>query len=59
MAGTVKALTTAHIGRAGGADLVVEEGSDWPADDPIVKANPALFEAPAAKRGQKPAKSSD
>lgn len=45
----VKALTSAFIGRAGGADIRIEQGEEWPADDPVVKANPTLFERPARK----------
>lgn len=55
---TVKALVTAFVGRPDGGEVRVEEGEDWPSDDPVVKANPHLFERPT-RRGAKPADKSD
>lgn len=39
----VYAVTSRRVQLAGGMFSVVPKGSHWPADDPIVKANPDLF----------------
>ena len=39
----VYASTTAHVTSPDGARMVVQKGSHWPADDPIVRAQPSLF----------------
>jgi hypothetical protein len=43
----VYAKATVHAGAPGGTAGLVQKGSHWPADDPVVKANPDLFTADA------------
>jgi hypothetical protein len=39
----VYAVTTAVVPLEGGGQMLVREGSHWPADDPIVRQRPTLF----------------
>jgi hypothetical protein len=39
----VYATSTTHVTAANGARIVVRKGQHWPADDPIVRAQPSLF----------------
>jgi hypothetical protein len=39
----VYATSTANVGLPNGVSGVVQQGTHWPADDPIVLANPSLF----------------
>jgi hypothetical protein len=41
----VYAVATRRVGTPAGGFGVVRHGSHWPADDPVVKANPDLFSA--------------
>lgn len=41
----VFARETRHVGTAAGGGGVVRKGSHWPAEDPVVVANPDLFTA--------------
>lgn len=43
----VYATATTHVTTANGSRLVVRKGSHWPADDPVVKAQPSLFSTDA------------
>jgi hypothetical protein len=43
----VYATANAVVATPGGAQRRVVQGSHWPADDPIVKAQPSLFSADA------------
>lgn len=43
----VYASTTAHVTGENGARIVIQKGSHWPANDPIVRAQPSLFSADA------------
>lgn len=43
----VYATSTTHVTTPGGARIVVRKGTHWPAEDPVVKAQPSLFSADA------------
>lgn len=46
----VFATATTHVTTREGARLIVHKGQHWPADDPIVLAQPSLF-SPDARYG--------
>jgi len=41
----VYATATTHVTTRDGARIVVHKGQHWPADDPVVQAQPSLFSA--------------
>lgn len=41
----VYATATTHVTTRDGARIVVHKGQHWPAEDPVVKAQPSLFSA--------------
>jgi len=43
----VYAVTTARVGTPDGTFGVVQKGSHWPADDPVVRDHPEMFSTDA------------